>query len=51
VPELKLRADLMPGQITHVEVMLARPGQYDFQCDNFCGDGHENMHGRFVVSA
>jgi cytochrome c oxidase subunit 2 len=23
----------------------------DFVCDNFCGDGHEAMHGRFVVSA
>jgi cytochrome c oxidase subunit 2 len=22
----------------------------DFVCDNFCGEGHEDMHGRFVVT-
>ena len=28
-----------------------RRATIDFVCDNFCGDGHEEMHGRFVVSA
>jgi cytochrome c oxidase subunit 2 len=51
VPDLKLRRDLMPGQVTRVELQPDAPGVIDFLCDNFCGDGHETMHGRFVVSA
>jgi len=27
-----------------------KPGTIDFLCDNFCGDGHERMQGRFVVT-
>lgn len=49
VPALKLRADLPPGIITRVRFMPERVGRYDFVCDNFCGSGHEEMHGRIVV--
>ena len=51
VPDLKLRRDLVPGQITRIELQPDAPGVIEFLCDNFCGDGHETMHGRFVVSA
>lgn len=49
VPGLKLRADLLPGQITRVRFTPERAGEYAFVCDNFCGDGHEEMHGHIVV--
>jgi len=49
VPALKLRADLPPGQITRVRFTPERAGEYPFVCDNFCGEGHEEMHGRIVV--
>lgn len=49
VPALKLRADLPPGIVTRVRFTPERVGQYDFVCDNFCGSGHEEMHGRIVV--
>lgn len=49
VPSLKLRADLPPGQVTRVRFMPERAGEYPFLCDNFCGAGHEEMHGRIVV--
>lgn len=49
VPALKLRADLPPGQVTRVRFTPERAGEYAFVCDNFCGDGHEDMHGRIVV--
>jgi cytochrome c oxidase subunit 2 len=49
IPALKLRADLPPGRITRLNVQFDQPGVYDFLCDNFCGDGHEEMHGQFVV--
>ena len=51
IPELKLRADLPPGKVTTVRVRFDEAGSYDFLCDNFCGDGHEEMAGRFVVTA
>lgn len=50
IPDFGVRADLMPGQITKVELQPPRSGTFDFLCDNFCGDGHEGMHGRFIVS-
>jgi cytochrome c oxidase subunit II len=51
IPGLGRRLDLMPGRVTRLELHPQAPGVIDFVCDNFCGDGHENMHGRFVVSA
>jgi cytochrome c oxidase subunit 2 len=51
VPDLGLRVDLVPGKITRVELQPRKIGVLDFVCDNFCGDQHEEMHGRFMVSA
>ena len=51
LPDLHMRLDLMPGRITKLELQPKTPGVIDFVCDNFCGDGHEEMHGRFVVIA
>jgi len=50
IPDLGKRYDLVPGQVTRFELQPAAPGIIEFLCDNFCGDGHENMHGRFVVT-
>lgn len=50
IPDLNLRADLPPGRVTRVRVKFDKPGSYDFLCDNFCGDGHEEMSGKFVVT-
>jgi cytochrome c oxidase subunit 2 len=51
IPDLGKRLDLVPGRITKLELQPTKAGVIDFVCDNFCGDGHEEMHGRFVVSA
>lgn len=51
LPDLGMRLDLVPGRVTRLELHPKAPGVIDFVCDNFCGDGHEEMHGRFVVSA
>jgi cytochrome c oxidase subunit 2 len=50
VPELGIRADLIPGTVTRVTIKALAPGRYDFLCDNFCGGGHEEMNGTIVVS-
>ena len=51
IPDLKLRFDLPPGQVTRVRFTPDKPGVLPFLCDNFCGDGHEEMNGRIIVRA
>jgi cytochrome c oxidase subunit 2 len=51
VPDLHLRHDLLPGRVVRVPLRFDKPGEYDFLCDNFCGDGHEGMNGKFIVTA
>ena len=51
IPDLGVRADLVPGKVTKVEIRPTKVGKLDFVCDNFCGDKHEEMHGTFIVSA
>jgi cytochrome c oxidase subunit 2 len=50
VPELKFRTDLMPGRVTRIPLRFDRAGPVDFLCDNFCGDGHEEMNGKILVA-
>ena len=49
LPDLKIRSDLMPGRVTRIELKIDKEGTYEFLCDNFCGDGHEEMVGKIVV--
>jgi len=49
VPELSVRADLPPGQVTVIKLKPLKSGAFDFICDNFCGAGHEDMGGRIIV--
>jgi cytochrome c oxidase subunit II len=51
MPDMNVRADLPPGRVTRVELPAGKAGSYDFLCDNFCGDGHEEMHGRMIIDA
>ena len=51
IPDLGIRADLVPGRVVRIELPLLRAGSYEFLCDNFCGEGHEDMHGRITVLA
>ena len=50
LPDLGKRFDLVPGRVTRFELQPTQAGVIEFLCDNFCGDEHEDMHGRFVVS-
>ena len=49
IPDLDIRADLPPGQVTMVRLTPQTAGVYDFLCDNFCGSGHEEMGGKIIV--
>ncbi|MGC2520128.1 MAG: cupredoxin domain-containing protein [Burkholderiales bacterium] len=51
VPELKVRTDIIPGQVARLRMVPDRAGTFDFLCDIFCGEGHEGMSGKLHVVA
>ena len=50
LPDLKVRADIVPGQVTRVRLVPDRAGTFTFRCDVFCGTGHEELDGSITVS-
>jgi cytochrome c oxidase subunit II len=50
-PDFKVRADIAPGQVARVRLAPDRAGEFEFFCDNFCGEGHETMSGTIRVTA
>ena len=49
-PDLGIRADIMPGKVSRVQVTPKKAGVFPFHCDNFCGEGHDTMTGEFTVT-
>jgi len=49
LPDFAIRADLVPGRVTRVRLQPMQPGRFTFLCDNFCGEGHEDMNGTLIV--
>jgi cytochrome c oxidase subunit II len=50
VPDLGIRTDVLADTTVRVRVVPDKVGRFTFACDNFCGDGHEDMEGVIVVS-
>ena len=50
IPQLGLRADILADQTVQVRIVPEKAGRFGFSCDNFCGDGHEDMSGTIVVT-
>ena len=48
--DFKLRADIMPGKLTQLELTPDKAGTFTFLCDVFCGTGHEDMSGTLIVT-
>jgi cytochrome c oxidase subunit 2 len=48
-PDLGVRADINFGQTSRVRIVPPKAGTFEFHCDNFCGDGHEEMTGVLIV--
>ena len=48
--DFKLRADIMPGKVTSLQLTPDKAGTFTFLCDVFCGSGHEDMSGTLIVS-
>jgi len=51
IPDMKIRSDIPPGKVTTIRLNPDKIGEYDFLCDNFCGNGHEEMNGKIIVEA
>ncbi len=50
VPDLKLEAEIKPGETMRVRFVPDRLGTFPFHCNRFCGSGHEDMNGQIVVT-
>jgi cytochrome c oxidase subunit 2 len=50
LPDFSLRADIIPGQPTTLQLTPDKAGSFIFLCDVFCGSGHEDMNGTLVVA-
>jgi cytochrome c oxidase subunit II len=50
IPGLGLRTDITPGPPIILHFTPEKAGVYALHCDNFCGDGHEDMVGQIVVT-
>jgi cytochrome c oxidase subunit 2 len=51
IPQLGIRADVIPGQDARITITPDKVGEIGFLCDVFCGDGHEDMNGTLIVEA
>jgi cytochrome c oxidase subunit II len=49
IPDLNTRADILPGKVARVRIVPTKAGTLAFLCDIFCGSGHEDMAGAFIV--
>jgi cytochrome c oxidase subunit II len=50
VPDLGLRTIIAVGAPTLLRFTPEKAGSFNLHCDNFCGDGHEEMAGRIIVT-
>jgi cytochrome c oxidase subunit 2 len=50
-PGLGLNAAIPPGAPVRLAFTPAQTGQFEFLCDIFCGEGHEDMRGVIHVVA
>lgn len=50
IPDFNARVDLVPGKTVEITITPDKAGKFIFLCDNFCGEGHENMNGVLVVT-
>ena len=48
-PDLGIDTKIVPGTPVVIPVIASVPGEHDFFCSVFCGEGHENMVGKILV--
>jgi cytochrome c oxidase subunit 2 len=49
IPKLGGKADAIPGYTNHTWFRISKPGTYDGNCAELCGEGHADMIGRVIA--
>jgi len=49
-PALNVDVEIVPGKAVQVRLVPEKTGTFDFSCNVFCGDGHEDMGGKIHVT-
>ena len=49
-PDFKASAEILPGQVARLRLVPDKAGTFEFLCDVFCGEGHEDMGGKIHVT-
>jgi cytochrome c oxidase subunit 2 len=50
IKELDIKEEVAAGETKTIEFTPERTGSFRFYCSVYCGDGHEEMEGEFVVT-
>ena len=50
IPDFGIRTDVKPGSVSRISFTPDKAGRFAFVCDVFCGAGHEDMSGTFIVT-
>jgi cytochrome c oxidase subunit II len=49
-PDFGIRCDILPEAGSRLRLTPDKGGEFPFHCDIFCGSGHEEMTGMFIVT-
>jgi len=49
-PDFKADVEIVPGKLVRLRLLPDKTGTFEFICDVFCGDGHEDMGGKIHVA-
>ncbi|PLW79296.1 hypothetical protein C0585_08455 [Candidatus Woesearchaeota archaeon] len=50
IPEFNVDLELAPGTTSTVEFVADKTGEFKFNCNTYCGAGHELMEGILIVN-
>ena len=50
LPAFGMRGDVNPGEVTRIAFTPDKTGKFQYLCDIFCGEGHEDVTGTLIVT-
>ena len=50
LPAFGVRGDVNPGEVTRIAFTPDKTGMFEYLCDIFCGEGHEDVTGTLIVT-
>jgi cytochrome c oxidase subunit II len=50
LPAFGVRGDVNQGEVTRIAFTPDKTGMFQYLCDIFCGDGHEDVTGTLIVT-